>query len=141
MSAVSKGDIAFNNIALVVTDMDRSVAWYQDVLGFEVVSTTYFDPIKAKVTFMRAAGLSIELLAPEDVTTIPELYVDPPAHAGYAGYKALVFDVADLPAFTDSLHAKGVTVVWANQPLNDAGLLSTLFRDPCGNLINAFNRP
>lgn len=141
MSAGITGDIAFNNIAIVVTDMDRAVDWYCGVLGFEVASTTFFDPIKAKVTFIRGAGLAIELLAPEQVTTIPELYVAPPAHAGYAGFKALVFDVPDLLSFTVGLAAKGVTIVWENQPLNDAGLRSTLFRDPDGNLINAFNRP
>jgi catechol 2,3-dioxygenase-like lactoylglutathione lyase family enzyme len=133
--------LAFNNLAIVVTDMERAIKWYESVLGMVVESKTFFEPIQAHVTFMRGAGVALELLAPPKVTKIPELYVDPPAHAGFAGYKALVFDVADLVDFTTMLREKSVIILWENHPLNDKGLRSTLFRDPDGNLVNVFNRP
>ncbi|WP_299048803.1 VOC family protein [uncultured Tateyamaria sp.] len=139
-SSITDFDLAFNNIAIAVKDIKTAVKWYGDVLGFELVSETYFEPIEANIAFISRPGLSLELVNPKSVETVPELLVDPPAHVGFAGYKAIVFDVDDLAGFTQHLRSHEVTILWAEQALNDEGLKSTLFRDFDGNLINVFNR-
>jgi catechol 2,3-dioxygenase-like lactoylglutathione lyase family enzyme len=133
-------DLRFNNIAISVGDIDRSAAWYADIFGFRIASRSFFKPVSAQVAFLERGDLRLELLQVEGTRKIPDLYVAPPAHLKTLGYKAIVFDVANLPAFSEHLKAKSVEILWADQPLTDDGLRSTLIRDPDGNLINIFNR-
>jgi catechol 2,3-dioxygenase-like lactoylglutathione lyase family enzyme len=133
-------DIRFNNIAISVGDIERSAAWYSEIFGFRIASRSFFKPVSAQVAFLEKGDLRLELLQVEGTRKIPDLYVAPPTHLKTLGYKAIVFDVADLPGFSERLKAKSVEILWADQPLTDDGLRSTLIRDPDGNLINIFNR-
>ena len=133
--------ITLNNIAISVADLERSVAWYERVLGVRCARRGEFPALEAKVAFMSRPGVSLELVQVPSAYRIPAIDVDPPEHLGPTGYKAIVFDVDDLAAATAELRAHGVLIVW-DQALIDfeAGLLSTLVRDPDGNLINFFKR-
>ncbi|WP_299048751.1 VOC family protein [uncultured Tateyamaria sp.] len=131
-------DLTFNNVAISVSDLDESIAFYRDILGFEVVSQTYFEPVSAKVAFIALADVRLELLEVEGSERLPELDTPPPTHLLTQGFKAIVFDVNDLSGFTQYLNANEVETLWEELVLDDAGSTSTLFRDPDGNLINVF---
>ncbi len=131
-------DLTFNSIAISVSDIDASIEFYRDVLGFEVVSRTYFEPVSADVAFIGRGDVRIELLEVEGSARLPELDAAPPAHLLTQGFKAIVFDVGNLSTFTRFLNERGIEVVWEELVLDDAGSVSTLFRDPDGNLINVF---
>lgn len=142
-AAASRGlsTLAINNIAMSVADIERSVAWYRDVLGFKLASRTQFPPVSAEVAFMSKPGFSIELLQVPDNYPIQDLLVAPPAHLRPRGFKAMVFDVDDLAEASAELELAKVTIVWKQQVIDPStGLTSTLIRDPDGNLINLFQK-
>jgi catechol 2,3-dioxygenase-like lactoylglutathione lyase family enzyme len=142
-AAASKGlpTLAINNVAISVSDINRAVAWYRDVLGFTLASRTQFPPVSAEVAFMSRPGFSIELLQVPANYAVPDLLVDPPAHLKPRGYKAMVFDVDDLAEATAELELAKVTILWKQQVIDPStGLTSTLIRDLDGNLINIFQK-
>ena len=75
--------VAFSHIGICVSDLERSVRFYREALGFEVVQEhavgTEFatlmelDDVKLRSCFLRRDGVSIELL-----------YFDEPGHCGDA---------------------------------------------------------
>ncbi|MGR3436088.1 MAG: VOC family protein [Shimia sp.] len=137
-STAAAEEMRFNNVAISVADIERSAAWYADVFGFEIVSRTYFEPVSAEVAFLARDDVRLELLDVGAPERIDALYVAPPDHLKTMGLKALVFDVTDLDAFNARLREVGVEIVWESLVLNDEGAVSTLLRDPDGNLINVF---
>jgi catechol 2,3-dioxygenase-like lactoylglutathione lyase family enzyme len=133
-------EMQFNNVAISVANIDESADWYVRVFGFKLISRTYFEPVSAEVAFLARDDIRIELLQVEGAGRVEQLYDNPPVHLKTLGIKAIVFDVPDLPAFSEFLANNDVTVIWANQVLNEEGLKSTLLRDLDGNLINVFGR-
>lgn len=137
-TSATADDMRFDNIAISVSDIDTSAAWYADTFGFEIAGRTFFEPVNAQVAFLHRDDVKLELLEIEGAAPIPELLVEPPAHLLTLGYKAIVFRVADLAAFDARVRATGTTIVWESLVLDDAGTVSTLLRDPDGNLVNVF---
>jgi catechol 2,3-dioxygenase-like lactoylglutathione lyase family enzyme len=104
----------FDNIALSVTDLERSMIWYTEVLGFTPGYRTYRSP---------------------------DAEVVPGPHLRTSGFKALVLRTDDLEDVTRRLEDHGVEFVWKNRVLSDDGLRSTMLRDPDKNLINVLRYP
>ena len=132
--------LRFDNMALSVADAEASAAWYARHFGFAVARRMRFEPVGADVVFLEREGVRLELLQVATSRRTAALDAEPSAHLGYLGYKAVVFTVVDLDAFTDALEVNGANVVWALQALEPDGPRSTLVRDPDGNLINVFER-
>jgi catechol 2,3-dioxygenase-like lactoylglutathione lyase family enzyme len=113
-----------NHISLTVTDVDRSAAWYADVLGFgELMREDHPDD----------DGYAIVLGKP-DWSVIVGLHTHPTNDKGQfaettTGLDHVSFGVAnraELKAWQDHLDAKGVS----QSPINDRGAYAVLvFRD------------
>jgi len=56
-----------HQVALTVTDVDRSVPWYERVLGFEAVEYVDTDTTRRKV-FLRGPGLGLSLTLVQHLT-------------------------------------------------------------------------
>ena len=123
-----------------VSDIERSRAFYVDVLGFEVVAEFDFDdPATAKVMgvagakfkgiFMTRDGMRIELIAfsnpPPDRTRRPRA-------ANEIGHSHLSFYVKSLDATLDELRAKGVEIAEETRAVLPGGIECCVVRDPDG---------
>jgi catechol 2,3-dioxygenase-like lactoylglutathione lyase family enzyme len=137
VSAPGRGldSLAFACTVIVVADLDRSVQWYQSVLGFTEQARVRIDG--ANVVLLAGAGTQLELIEGDGptVSTEPSLCADPPHHLLPRGNKFLAFAVEDLARATDQLRDKGVPIIWRDKQLAP-GIRSTAIRDVEDNFIH-----
>ena len=55
-------DVRLAGIALAVEDLEKSIAWWEEVLEFELVSRSRVEAVGADAAIVRGAGIYIELL-------------------------------------------------------------------------------
>lgn len=129
-------DITINCAFLPHTDPDASLAFYRDVLGFEVRNDVGYEGMRwITVGPPDQPGTSIVLQPPaadpgitdEERRAIEEMM----AKGVYAG---MMLATADLDAAFAQIEAGGAEVV--QEPMNqDWGMRDCAFRDPAGNLL------
>jgi catechol 2,3-dioxygenase-like lactoylglutathione lyase family enzyme len=136
----------FHHTVLLVSDFERSVAFYCDMLGFELVSKDddrrgpFLDQMFAlegvviKLALVRGGGKIIELIEP---VAPAELVVTDASTASY-GIARLGFEVDEIDAMVDDLRAKGVEFLSDIVDMtvgHYAGGKVVFFKDPDGILL------
>jgi predicted enzyme related to lactoylglutathione lyase len=135
-------DLILYSTFLPADDPDKSVAFYHDVLGFEVRNDVSFGG-KRWVTVGSAEQphTSIVLHPPaidpgltdEERRTIAELMAK-------GSYATIVLGTSDLTKMFERVEASGAEVV--QEPLDQPyGLRDCAFRDPAGNLVRINQLP
>ena len=122
--------IRINLTSVLVDDQDKALAFYTDVLGFQM---------KNDITVGEARWLT--LVSPADPNG-PELLLEPDAHPAARPFKAALvedgipftsFAVDDVRAEVDRLRARGVR--FTQEPLDSGPVTTAVLDDTCGNLI------
>ena len=132
-----------HHIAIGVPDFDRGLAFYRDLLGFEVVQEMRLEDfeagdravglkgIKARMAMLRTSNAHIELWQyehPEPSSTC--------AAPNDFGYVHFALQVSDIRVEYDRLCAAGMTFV--DEPV-DFGVSSAIYgKDPFGNVIELY---
>lgn len=135
-----------------VGDIERSVAFYRDVLGLRLVRRqTGTAPYLASVTGFEGVRLEIALLQPADGGSMLELlqYVSHPAPptdraTNRPGNGHLCFKVDDLRAACADLRRRGVTLVSEPTEItagSHAGGWAVYLRDPDGFTVELYQGP
>lgn len=93
-----------HHVAVIVSDLDRSLAFWQGAMGFQVIDRNFREARNSwKVDLGHASGVGIELFtfpgAPPRPTT-PEAQ----------GLRHIAFATPDIDAAVASLEAKGIAV-------------------------------
>lgn len=138
-------DVSFCHLVVGVTDMDRSLAFYRDVLGMEVVFETLisgepFDAVlhatrkqEGRVVGGLLGGLMIELLS---------LGVAPPDHKprrAITGIHNLSLSVPDLDDAHRRITAAGYTP--DQEPFEIGGVRMFFVKDPDGTPVEFIELP
>ncbi len=140
-SANGLQSLSLHNLAFTVSNVEKAIQWYRDILGFQVLRREIFKALSdAEIAFLQKSDIRLEMLRVKDGFRINELFAEAPAHLLPIGNKSLVLQVNDLHADTLELEAKGVTFVWKEMNLTEDGMPSTMIRDMDGNFINIFQR-
>lgn len=128
------------NIAFPVNDMEQSIKWYENTLGFALISRTTFSipSGSAEIALLEGGGMRLELLSVPEKKRIDDLFADAPKHLNVIGNKAIVLQVNDLAVASKELEEKGVTFVWREQYLAGNAMLCSMIKDIDGNKINIF---
>ncbi|WP_051745227.1 VOC family protein [Streptomyces yerevanensis] len=145
--------MSFNHICIIVSDLDRSLPFYQDLLGFKNViaestepgnwfdGSTLDDILGVKNAATRivvvaddsGAALELQQAANPLSTKAPDEYL----RYGKTGIKELAIDVPDIDDLFQRVKAAGhelqTDYIWSPY----AGTRSFLFYDPDGALIQA----
>ncbi len=144
--------VGVGHIGITVSDIDRSISFYRDALGFEVgnkmrVGGEMFEKVtgvpgaEIDIAFVRAPGQFLELLGyvkPEDRTASKLRACDP-------GFMHVAFKVQNLDAVVASIKAHGflplspIQTVAAEGP--EQGLRVIYARDPDGVVLEFIEEP
>lgn len=128
-------------VGIAVRDLDRAVAFYEKVLGFQRMSEATLAPDRAELAgFGRVAfrmqrmqtayGERIKLLQTDP---LPEAAIQPPTILGREGFAYLTFVVADIAASLAALEAAGATMITNGPVQTRPGTRLAFFRDSEGN--------
>ncbi len=121
------------HVGISVPDMDASIAWYEQMLGFRLVSDKYFEQLPARIAFLEHGDFSIELFEVPGAAPLPADRRTPNLDIRTHGTKHVAYAVDDLSGLMDSLKSKGVDVAMDIFPME--GDLVAFIRDNAGNLL------
>lgn len=121
------------HVGISVPDMDASIAWYRQMLGFRLISDKYFAQLPARIAFLESGGFSIELFEVPGAAPLPDDRRTPNLDIRTHGTKHVAYAVEDLPGLMDALKSKGVDVAMDVFPME--GDLVAFIRDNTGNLL------
>ena len=124
----SSFSLKVHHFGVSVANMEESVAWYRDMLGFAVAKREEFKALRGKVVFMKKGDFYVELFEIEDAAPLPEDRRYPDRDLKTHGMKHITFVVADPAAVMAYLKEKGVDVAMESERAN-------FIRDNTGNLI------
>ena len=120
----STADTNGSYFAIIVTDVQTSLAWYESVLGLEI-SSRVSETGRYEIVNLRGAGLFVELIQLEAGIDRPERFITGPFKVGM-----LVNDLSEFKAqLPDSIPEPEVVSDTRNQ------LLLIQLRDPDNNTI------
>lgn len=127
------------NVAISVANLDESIAWYADKLGFQLKNRRNVST-GIEIALIEKNGFFIDLIyiaGSENVEGKPQA---PPNHLKVRGLRNLVFWVDDLPTANAELKSKGVQLIWESRYIPEVKTSVTNFRDNNGNLIAIWER-
>ena len=131
---MSKHIVKALHVGISVTDMERSLQWYREVLGFgEVLKDFYAPPLGARICFLRGCGgFELELFRYDQPNGIPADRRVPNLDLQTVGTKHVAFEVDDMAALKEHFLSCGVDI--AHEVTMD-GEAVMFVRDPDGVLL------
>lgn len=97
------------HVGISVCDMEQSLAWYEENLGFHLVKDDgYVPPLGARICFVERDGFQLELFAYDSPNPLPEERKLPNTDLRTVGTKHVAFAVSDMEGAKAHLAANGV---------------------------------
>jgi len=127
--------LGFEHVGMTVSDLDRSIGFYCDLLGLQLVLRKR-QPSGSEVAFLDAGGGMLEIGASAGAWKS----VDVPA--GTAGVRHLTFAFDDVDATVTKLTAAGVEIIEQPRNAHNVELIKRLAfcRDPDGVQVELIQR-
>lgn len=122
-----------HHCGISVPDLEASIAWYRNMLGFSIEKRLIIDEISARIAFMKHGDFYIELFETKDATPLPEDRSYPDRDIQTHGTKHIAFEVEDVQTFVDALKECGVDIAMDVSMME--GKAMAFIRDNAGNLI------
>jgi glyoxylase I family protein len=121
-----------DHVEIVTNDLDRTVDFYTNVLGFKIKLTQRIDPsslgVPINIVYLQLGGSAVELISYEGATIAP-------APTGeQLGYRMMALEVEDMNEAVTYLKAKGVDTSWGPRVFEDSYARAEI-RDPNGYRI------
>jgi len=115
-----------DHVEILPGDFDRSMAFYQDVLGFRLVSRMSVQTGSLKeIAYLQLGDTVIELLHVKNPSPIPASMT--------VGYRAIALEVESMEAAITYLRDHGVYVTWG--PIDLGTAIRAEITDPDGLTI------
>jgi methylmalonyl-CoA/ethylmalonyl-CoA epimerase len=132
-------DIKPDHAGISVGDLEASIAWYRDMLGFTLERTVEVPEDTGMVGILRHGDFLLELFCIPGASPLPDERRYPWTDMRTHGVKHIAYAVPDVEGLMISLKQKGVDVVWDTR-VHD-GDTCAFVRDNTGNLVEFVQRP
>jgi methylmalonyl-CoA/ethylmalonyl-CoA epimerase len=132
-------DIKPDHAGISVGDLEASIAWYRDMLGFTLERTVEVPEDTGMVGILRHGDFLLELFCIPGASPLPDERRYPWTDMRTHGVKHIAYAVSDVEGLMISLKQKGVDVVWDTR-VHD-GDTCAFVRDNTGNLVEFVQRP
>jgi len=132
-------ELKVDHCGISVPDLEASIAWYHDILGFSVEQRFAIDAVPFKAAFLRRGDFRIELFEVTGASPLPEERRYPNEDLRRHGTKHIAFAVQDVRAVFAELKRRGVDIamdVFVVEGIGPGGFI----RDNAGNLIELLER-
>lgn len=124
--------------AVSVPDLEASVAWYRDMLGFEIEKRFEIPGGIARVAMLVRGDMRMELFQPAQGEPLREDRRHPDRDILAHGNKHVAFAVPDARAAAEDLVARGADLVFIGEFKFGS---NAFFRDNAGNLVELVQEP
>lgn len=131
-------DLRPDHAGISVADLDASIAWYGEMLGFQLERTVDIPEDTGRLALIRKGEFLLELFCIEGTAPLPEERRHPTTDLRTQGMKHVAYAVGDIRALMQQLKAKGVDVVW--DIVEHDGSLCSFVRDNSGNIVEFVQR-
>jgi methylmalonyl-CoA/ethylmalonyl-CoA epimerase len=121
-----------------VPDLDAAIAWWHDVLGFEVARRFPIASIPAEVAMLQNGSLHIELFQVPGAKSLPAERRMPDTDVHTHGNKHVSFAVRNVQEFAAELTRRGADIVWVKEMAHGSNIF---IRDNAGNLVEFVEAP
>ena len=119
-----------HHVAINVADIEASISWYCDVLGFAVARRNFIPNLESQNALLTNGDFNIEIFQHERIILRPEGESDQAPGTETVGFRQMAFAVDDLRALTAALKEKGASIT-RERP--DGTVL--FVRDNSGNVL------
>jgi glyoxylase I family protein len=119
-----------DHVEIVTEELERSMQFYTDVLGFKVRAREHIDrsPLGTlDLVYLDLGGTGIELIKFGGA-------VAPAPAQEHLGYRMMALEVADMQSTVDYLKTKGVAITWGPR-VREGEYARAEIRDPDGHGI------
>lgn len=100
------------HVGISVSDMEESLKWYEDMLGFRLHSRVYHEELKCDMAFIKNNDFFIELFKYDTPLAMSEERTEPDRDLQRIGTKHICFRVPDLKDTVDELKKKQADIVF-----------------------------
>lgn len=125
-----------NHIALSVPNLEESVKWYKEMLGFKEVSRMTIPHNGVNLAFLKCGNFSIEILEVPGANPLPAGRSHPDEDNNTHGVKHICISVDNNREFVKDLKKKGVKVVFEPEGMPS---YAAFINDNSGNIIEIFD--
>lgn len=122
-----------HHLGISVPELEASITWYRDMLGFSVAKRMTLDVVPAKIAFLNHGDFYIELFEIEGAAPLPEDRRYPDQDIRTHGTKHIAFAVQDVHEFINELKKRGVDIAMDVNMMENKAM--AFIRDNAGNLI------
>lgn len=126
------GALRPHHFGISVPDLDAAIAWYGQMLGFELEQRLFIEKIPAHIAFVRRGEFRIEIFQVGGATPLPDDRRVPNLDLKTHGNKHMCFELPDVPAAVAALRQAGADIALE---LTVQGNPTAFIRDCAGNLI------
>jgi methylmalonyl-CoA/ethylmalonyl-CoA epimerase len=122
-----------HHFGVSVNNLEESITWYKEVLGFELANRFAVESVPFKAAFVTREGFNVEIFEVEGASSLPESRRVPNEDLKTHGNKHMAFQVEDIKALFAHFKEIGVDIAWDVFPMGDE--FGGFIRDNTGNLI------
>jgi catechol 2,3-dioxygenase-like lactoylglutathione lyase family enzyme len=127
----------FHHVGITVQDLEATIAWYENHLGFKRLTNFAFPG--ARVAFIGRGDLRLEFFQIENSTPMEQARKEPESNLSFGGINHFAIFVEDLDGTLDILKANGVEQAYPLSVVPDgSGDRFSFIRDNEGMLIELY---